>query len=39
MEVRKGHSAEVVSKFVSSGVAGTCILGSTTCVGPSAQVT
>lgn len=39
MEVGRGRASDVVHKFVSAGVLGTCVLGTTTSVGSHAQVT
>ncbi|XP_063883180.1 phosphoribosylformylglycinamidine synthase-like isoform X3 [Scylla paramamosain] len=38
MEVGRGQAPDIVHKFVSNGVPGTCVLGTTTSVGSQAQV-
>lgn len=38
MEVGSGRAPEIVHKFVSNGVPGTCVLGTTTGAGSDAQV-
>ncbi|MPC28113.1 Phosphoribosylformylglycinamidine synthase [Portunus trituberculatus] len=39
LEVGSGRAPDIVHKFVSNGVPGTCVLGTTTTVGPHAPVT
>lgn len=38
MEVGSGRAPDIVRKFVSNGVPGTCVLGTTTSAGPQAQI-